>query len=108
MAQFVDADHAGDMMNCCYHTGILIYLFRAPIIWYSKKHNTVKSSTFGSEIVAMWTGMELTKCLCYKIRMMGILINRPMLVFCDNKLVVTSTSVPTQTMPVAIASLTAR
>ena len=43
--------------------------------------------------------MELTKGLRYKLRMMGVLIDRPTSVFCDNKLVVTSTSVPTLTLP---------
>ena len=52
------------------HMGILIYICRAPVIWYSKKQNTVESSTSGSEIVAMRIGMEKTKGLRYKLRMM--------------------------------------
>ena len=85
-------------MNFHFHTGILIYLRRAPIIWYSKNHNTVKSSTFGLEIVAMRTRMDLTEGLHYKLSIMGILIYVPTLVFCDNNLVVNSTSVPTSTL----------
>ena len=46
VAHFVDADHSSDMMNCCSHTRIIIHLCRDPIIWYSKKQNTVESSTF--------------------------------------------------------------
>ena len=37
MTQFVYADHVGNMINCCPDTGILVYLFRALIIWYNKK-----------------------------------------------------------------------
>ena len=37
--------------------------------------------------------MDLTKGLCYKLRIIGVPIDRPTLVFCDNKLVVTNTSV---------------
>ena len=42
--------------------------------------------------------MDLTKGLCNKLRMMGIPIDGPTLVFCDKKLVVTSMSVPTSTL----------
>ena len=97
MTQFIDAEHAGDMMNCHSHMGIIIYLCRSPIIWYSKNNNTVESSTLGLEIVAMPTGMDLMKGLRYKIRMMGIPIDRPTSVFCNNKSVVISTYVPTST-----------
>ena len=85
-------------MNRSSYTGIVIYIFRAKIIWYSKNQNTVASSMFGSKIVAMRTGMELTKSLCYKLRMMGVPIDGPTSVFCDNKLVVASTYVPTSTL----------
>ena len=98
MMQFVDANHAGNMMNRCSYTLILIYLCRAPIIWYSKNQNTVKASTFGSEIVYMWTGMDITKGLRYKLRMMGVPIDGPTSVFCDNKSVVTSNSVSNLTL----------
>ena len=50
---FVDADHAGNKVIRRSHTGILIYINSAPLIWHSKQQNTVESSTFGSEIVAM-------------------------------------------------------
>ena len=42
--------------------------------------------------------MDLTKGLHYKLRMMGIPINGPTLVFFDNKSVVTSTSVISSTL----------
>ena len=50
---FVDADHAGDRATCRSFTGILIYVDRAPTIWFSKKQNTVETSTFGSVFVAV-------------------------------------------------------
>jgi hypothetical protein len=46
---FVDANHAGNKITRRSHTGILIFLNRAPIIWFSKAQKTVESSTFGSE-----------------------------------------------------------
>jgi hypothetical protein len=46
---YVDADYAGCCMMQCSHSGILIFLNRAPIVHYSKRQNTVESSTFGTE-----------------------------------------------------------
>ena len=86
------------MMNFRSHMVILIFLCRSSIICSSKKQNTVDSSTFGSENVAMQTGTELTKSLKYKLRMMVLLIDKPTSVFCDNKSVVTSISFPTSTL----------
>ena len=97
MTQFVDSNHAGDTMNHRSHMGILIYLSRALIIWYIKKQNTVESNKFISEILSMQTRMDPNKDLRYTIRMMGISIDGPTLVFCDKKLVVTSTFVLTST-----------
>ena len=34
---FVDADHAGNVVTRQSHTGVLIYVMNAPIIWFSKK-----------------------------------------------------------------------
>jgi hypothetical protein len=41
---FVDANHAGNVVTPQLHTGILIYCQNAPVIWYSKRQNTVESS----------------------------------------------------------------
>ena len=49
---FVDADHAGNHITQRSHTGILIFINRSPIVWYSKSQTTVESSTFGAEFVA--------------------------------------------------------
>ena len=50
---FVDVDHGGDQVTRRSRTGILIYVNKAPIIWYNERQNTVKTSTYGSEMVAM-------------------------------------------------------
>ena len=50
---FVDADHAGNTITRRSQTGILIFLNMAPIYWFSKKQNTVETSTFLSEFVAL-------------------------------------------------------
>ena len=87
---FVDADHAGDKVTRRSQTGILIFLNNAPIDWYSKKQNTVESSTFGSEFIAARIACDKVEALRYKLRMFGISIDGPADVYCDNGSVVTS------------------
>jgi hypothetical protein len=74
---FVDADHAGNRVTRRSQTGILIFLNRSPIIWYSKAQNTVETSTFGSEFTAMHIAVELIESLRYKLRMFGIPLDGP-------------------------------
>lgn len=91
---WVDANHAGNLVNRRSHSGILIYVNNAPIVWYSKRQNTVESSSFGSEFVALRIATEMIGSLRYKIRCFGVPIDGPAEVFCDNKSVVTNASVP--------------
>mmetsp|Transcript_10258 Transcript_10258/g.14495 ORF Transcript_10258/g.14495 Transcript_10258/m.14495 type:complete len:163 (+) Transcript_10258:3927-4415(+) len=89
---FVDADHGGNRVTCRSHTGIIIYGNTAPIVWYLKRQNTVKSSTFGSEYVALKIATELIEGLSYKLRMFGVPIESQARVLCDNELVVKSST----------------
>ena len=97
---FVDADHAGNKVNRRSQTGILIFLNRAPIHWFSKAQPSVESSTFGAEFCAMKTGVEMVEALRYKLRMFGVPINEdsPANVFCDNEAVYKNTSIPSSTL----------
>ena len=94
MSCFVDADHAGCRATRRSHTGIIIFINRAPILWFSKRQNTVESSTFGSEFVAMRIAIEMIEGLRYKLRMMGTPIDGPCNVFCDNNAVVINSRSP--------------
>jgi hypothetical protein len=67
---------------------------RTPVIWYSKRQNTVESSTFGSEFVAMKTAVEQIEALRYKLRMMGVPLSGPTNVFCDNESVFKNATKP--------------
>jgi hypothetical protein len=95
---FVDADHAGNPVTRRSHTGILIHINCAPIIWYSKAQSTVESSTFRSEFVALRICVEMIEALRYNLRMFGIPIDGLANVFCDNKSVVTNARIPTSTL----------
>lgn len=102
---FVDANHAGNLVTRRSHTGIIIYVQNAPIIWYSKRQNTVESSSFGSEFVALRIAKELLVALRIKLRSFGVPIvgphdddNGPALVHCDNNGVVKNTTRPESTL----------
>ena len=98
ISAFVDAAHAGNLVTRRSHTGILIFLNNAPISWYSKRQNTVETSTFGSEFVSLRIATEQIKALRYKLRMFGIPLDGPANVFCDNEGVVKNTSIPESTL----------
>jgi hypothetical protein len=98
MTCFVDADHAGNRVTRRSHTGIIIFCNRAPILWFSKRQNTVETSSFGSEFVAARIAVELIEGLRYKLRMFGIPIEGPTNVFCDNQSVVTNATKPESTL----------
>ena len=95
---FLNANYAGNVVTRRSHTGILIYVMNAPIIWFSKKQNTVESSTFGSEFVALRVARDLIVSLRYKLRMFGVPLDGPTDVMCDNKGVVNNTSLPQSTL----------
>jgi hypothetical protein len=97
MTAFVDANHAGNQVTRRSHTGILIYLNQAPIMWYSKAQATVETSTFGSEFVALRIATECIEALRYKLRMIGVPLEGPTNVLCDNQSVVTNSTLHSST-----------
>jgi hypothetical protein len=91
---FVDSNHAGNLITRRSHTGILLFVQNAPILWLSRRQNTVETSTFGSEFVAMRTAKDMVVAMRYKLRMFGIPLADAAQVFCDNQGVVQNTSIP--------------
>ena len=65
---FVDADHAGNVATHHLHTGVILFICNAPIVWHSKWQNMVESATFGSEFVALQTCEELIVALQRKLQ----------------------------------------
>jgi len=98
ISAFVNANHAGNVVTRRSHTGILIFVWNAPIIWYLKHQNTVKSATFGSKMVAARTCKDLIVVLRYKLLMFSIAIDGPANVFCNNHGVVKNLSIPESTL----------
>ena len=76
----------------------LVYVNRAPIMWFSKNQMSVETLTFGSEFVALKMVTEMIKGLRYNLRMMGIPIEDGMQTLVDNQSVVMNTSQPDLTL----------
>ena len=87
---YVDSDHAGNKVTRRSQTGILIFLNKDLIVFDSKRQNTVESSIFGSEYIALKLVMEKIIGLRYKLRVMGVEIYGPASIFFDNESVVKS------------------
>ncbi len=91
---FVDANHAGNVITRRSRTGILIFVQNAPKMWWSKKQNTVKLLSFGSEFVALCIAKEMIVALRYKLRMFGVPLRGPASILCHNQGVVKNASLP--------------
>ena len=96
---FVNSDHGSDQVTRRSRTGILIYINKAPIVWYSKRQNTVETSTYGSELVTMQLAVAMIKALKYKLWMFGIeIMEGETKLYGDNNAVILNTSVPESTL----------
>ena len=95
---FVDASHADDRLHRRSRSGYILYVNMAPVAWLSKKQATVEASVFGAEFVAMRIGVEHSRSLRYKLRMMGVEIQGPTNVYGDNMSVIHNTQKPESTL----------
>jgi hypothetical protein len=87
------------------HSGILLFVQNSPILWLSRQQNTVETSTFGSEFVAL-RRKALIIAMQYKLQMFGMPLEGPAQAFCENKGVVKSTSILSPYYPRNIMRLT--
>jgi hypothetical protein len=94
MTTFVDSDHAGDKVTRRSRTGVLVFLNRAPVVWFSKKQNSIETSSFGSEFTAMKQGVEISEGVWYKLRMMGVPLDGHTHIKADNMPVIKNSSIP--------------
>jgi hypothetical protein len=91
---FVDALHAANKVTRRSHTGNVVFINRAPIVWYSKRQHTVETSTFLAEFIALKVCIEAVEHLRFKLRCFGIPLpaGEPTHVYCDNQSVVKNTT----------------
>ena len=95
---FFDSSHSSCLVTRRSTTGILMFLNKTPIKWYSKRQATVETSTYGSEMVAGRIAVEQSIDLRYTLRMLGVEVKGPTILFGDNKSMITNTSLPHSTL----------
>lgn len=71
---------------------------KTPVRWYSKRQNTVESSSYGSELVAARIATEMVIEIRYNLMMLGVPVLGSALMLGDNKSVVISTTLPSSTL----------
>jgi Reverse transcriptase (RNA-dependent DNA polymerase) len=95
---YVDADHARDQVTRRSVTGIVLLLNNTPLVWISKRQKTVESSTYGSELVAARVAIDLIIEMRYKLRMLGVKMEKETLLLGDNMSVVLNTTIPSSSL----------
>ena len=94
LSGFFDASHASCLQTRRSTTGILMFVNKTPIKWYSKRQATVETSTYGSEIVAGRIGVEMAIDLRYQLRMLGVKVEGPTVLFGDNQSMISNVTLP--------------
>ena len=92
---YCDSSYAANKKTRKSHTGYVIFVNRAPIIWKSRRRNTVELSAFSSEFVALKECVEDIEHIRFKLRMFGIPISQDhpaTHIFCDNESMVKNTT----------------
>jgi hypothetical protein len=91
---YVDADHARNNVTRRSVTGILLLINNTPLVWISKRQRTVETSTFGSEMIAARMAIDLIIEMRYKLRCLGIRVEKRSELLGDNLSVVVNTTLP--------------
>ena len=91
---FEDVDHVSGKLTRKSQTGILVFCNRAPVMWLSKKHNSVEMLTFRSKFTALKIAIQLVIALRNKLSMFGVTLEVPTDMFCDKETMFNNTSTP--------------
>jgi hypothetical protein len=94
LSHYVDANLHHCLLTGRSVTGILHFMNKTPVDWFSKKQNTVETATYGSEFVAARICTEQVIDLRLTLRYLGVPIRTKSYMFGDNKSVISSASVP--------------
>ena len=93
-SHYVDANLFHDMISGRSVSGILHFLNKTPIDWFSKLQATVETATYGSEFVAARTCTDQVIDLRNTLRYLGVPVDPTSMMFGDNESVVNSSTIP--------------
>jgi hypothetical protein len=89
---YIDAEHGGNMVTRRSRTRYVQFVNNTVVNWFYRKQGSIETSTFGSEFVPLKTAKEANRGLRYKLRMIGVPIDGPSYVFCDDQSVIANSS----------------
>ena len=95
---FFDSDHAGCLETRRSTASTILYVNKTPVMFYLKRQATVESSAWSSEIVAARLVGEQAIDLRYRLRMLGVKVLGPTVLFGDNQGVMYNVSEPQSTL----------
>ena len=81
---FVDSNHGHDLTTGKSITGLIVFVGRTPIKYYSKQQASVQTSTFGAEFVSLKKATEEAVTMRYYLRSMGVKVMKPTVIYGDN------------------------
>ena len=76
------------------HTGIIMFIQNASIIWFNRRHNPVDAATFVRKLVVPGSFKDMIFALRYKLRMFGVILDGPVYILCDSRGVVKNMIIP--------------
>ena len=95
---YVDANLHHDLATGKAVTAVLHFLNQTPIDAYTKRQSTVETGKYGSEFVAARTAVDQIIDIRTTLRYLGVPIRDKSYMFGDNRLVVTSSTIPNSTI----------
>ena len=81
---YVDATWASEIDRRSV-TGYIVYFGSTPITWYSGVQSQIEGSTYASEFCALRKVIEVLRGIRYALRSLGIVIQDPTIIYCDNR-----------------------
>ena len=94
LTTYFDANLYHNLVTGVSVTGVLEYANKTPMDWFSKKQNTVETSTYGSEFVAGRTATERSIDSRTSFRYFGVPVKGSTKLFGDNGSMVDSSTIP--------------
>ena len=94
LSHYYDANLYHDVVTGQSVTGILHFMNKMPIDWYSKKQATVETATYGSKFIAACTCIDQVIDLRLTLHYLGVPIRDVSYIFGDNKTIVQSATHP--------------
>ena len=92
---FVDSNHGHDLTTGKSITGLIVFVGRTPIKYYSKQQALVQTSTFGAKFVSLKKATEEAVTMRYYLHSMGVKVTKPTVIYgADNLSAIKNTVEP--------------